>query len=180
MSWETIAAKKRDTLKASIPTEWVIPTDIIPPDSQKDVTNFPKESGWFNERELEITETPAPQILLNISTGSWSSEEVTRVFCKAAAAAHQLVSLQPNAPPRCNMRQKLTGSKRQTAYPKFCLRKPSRVQRSWMNINERQVEPKAHSTASQFQSKTISILSAAIQPWDFHLSSITRRLITAP
>jgi amidase len=91
MSWETIASQKRDALKASIPTEWVIPADILPPDTQADVTGFPKESGWFTERELEITSTPAPQILLNIATGSWSSEEVTRVFCKAAAAAHQLV-----------------------------------------------------------------------------------------
>ncbi|KAJ5767664.1 hypothetical protein N7533_000247 [Penicillium manginii] len=92
MSWETIAAQKRDALKASIPTEWVIPADILPPETQADVTGFPRKSGWFTERELEITSTPAPQSLLNIATGSWTSEEVTRVFCKAAAAAHQLTN----------------------------------------------------------------------------------------
>lgn len=91
MTWETIAAKKRQALRASIPEEWVIPSDILPPDSQLDVTNFLKESGWFKKRELEITWTPAPQLLVNIATGSWTSEEVTRAFCKAAAAAHQLV-----------------------------------------------------------------------------------------
>lgn len=95
MTWETIAAQKRDALRASIPTKWIIPADILPPEDQKDVTNFPKASGWFTQHELEITSTPATQILLNIATGSWSSEEVTRCFCKAAAAAHQLVNTYP-------------------------------------------------------------------------------------
>ena len=93
MTWETIAAQKRQALRASIPEEWVIPLDILPPDTQLDVTNFLKQSGWFNKRELEITSTPAPQLLVNIATGSWTSEEVTRAFCKAAAAAHQLVRI---------------------------------------------------------------------------------------
>ena len=95
MSWESIAAKKRDALRASIPKEWIIPADILPPEEQKDVTRFLKESGWFTQYELEITATPAAQILLNLATGSWSSEEVTRCFCKAAAAAHQLVHTYP-------------------------------------------------------------------------------------
>jgi amidase len=93
MTWETIAAQKRQALRASIPEEWLIPSDILPPDSQLDVTNFLKQSGWFTKRELEITSTPAPQLLVNIATGSWTSEEVTRAFCKAAAAAHQLVQI---------------------------------------------------------------------------------------
>jgi amidase len=93
MTWETIAAQKRQALRASIPEEWLIPSDILPPDSQLDVTNFLKQSGWFTKRELEITSTPVPQLLVNIATGSWTSEEVTRAFCKAAAAAHQLVQI---------------------------------------------------------------------------------------
>lgn len=93
MTWETIAAQKRHALRASIPAEWVIPSDILPPDSQLDVTSFLKQSGWFTKQELEITSTPATQLLVNIATGSWTSEEVTRTFCKAAAAAHQLVTI---------------------------------------------------------------------------------------
>ena len=93
MTWETIAAQKRHALRDSIPADWVIPSDILPPDNQLDVTTFPKQSGWFTKRELEITSTPATQILVNIATGLWTSEEVTRTFCKAAAAAHQLVTI---------------------------------------------------------------------------------------
>ncbi|KAL4889615.1 amidase signature domain-containing protein [Aspergillus ambiguus] len=92
MSWDTIAAQKRQTLKSAIPTEWVIPANIFPPDSQLDVTTFPRRSGWFTDRELEITGTPAPQLLSKLSSGSWASEEVTRAFCKTAAAAHQLTN----------------------------------------------------------------------------------------
>ncbi|KAJ5167171.1 uncharacterized protein N7482_005952 [Penicillium canariense] len=92
MTWETIAAQKRKALIASIPTEWVIPSNFLPPESQLDVTGFPKQSGWFTDHELAIISTPAPELLVNIATGSWTSEEVTRAFCKAAAAAHQLTN----------------------------------------------------------------------------------------
>lgn len=91
MSWESIAATKRQALKDSIPSEWVIPADIFPPEDQLDVSNFPKESGFFTERELEIIATTAPIILSHLASGSWTSEEVTKTFCKAAAVAQQLV-----------------------------------------------------------------------------------------
>ena len=91
MSWEAIAEKKRQALKSSIPAEWVIPKDIFPPEDQLDVTTFPKESGFFTGRELEITSTPAQTILSHISSGSWTAEEVAKAFCKTAAVAQQLV-----------------------------------------------------------------------------------------
>ncbi|GAD97024.1 acetamidase [Paecilomyces variotii No. 5] len=90
--WETIAATKRQTLRDAIPAEWVIPAEILPSEQETDVTTFPRESGWFTDRELEITSTPAPELLSKLSTGSWTSEEVTKAFCKAAAAAHQLTN----------------------------------------------------------------------------------------
>lgn len=89
--WEAIGAAKREALLASIPSEWIIPADIFPPDSQLDVTSFPEQSGWFTPLELEITKTPAREILQKTTSGTWSAEAVTRAFCKRAAAAHQLV-----------------------------------------------------------------------------------------
>lgn len=65
----------------------------MPPQTQADVTTFPFKSGWFTKRELTILSTDAVKILGQLSSGAWTSEEVTRVFCKAAAAAHQLASL---------------------------------------------------------------------------------------
>lgn len=92
-AWEAIGAAKREALLASIPCEWIIPSDILPPDSQHDVTSFPEQSGWFTPLELEITNTPAREILQKTTSGSWTAEAVTRAFCKRAAAAHQLVRI---------------------------------------------------------------------------------------
>ncbi|KAE8354146.1 amidase signature domain-containing protein [Aspergillus coremiiformis] len=91
-SWKSIAKSKQEALKAAIPSEWIIPAHLLPSEHQTDVTSFPRQSGWFTDRELEILSTSAPRILAHLETGSWTSEEVTKVFCKAAAAAHQLTN----------------------------------------------------------------------------------------
>ncbi|KAK7186383.1 hypothetical protein DPSP01_009390 [Paraphaeosphaeria sporulosa] len=90
--WEEIASSKRLALAEQIPLEYRIPQQLFPPKDQLDVTTFPRESGWFDRKELEITESSATQILKKIASKSWSSEEVTRAFCKRAAAAQQLTN----------------------------------------------------------------------------------------
>jgi amidase len=90
-TWEKIATLKRSVLAKQIPPEYRIPQQLFPPDDQLDVTIFPKESGWFDQKELEITDSSATQVLKKIASKSWTSEEVTRAFCKRAAAAQQLV-----------------------------------------------------------------------------------------
>lgn len=89
--WENISAQKRALLNASIPKEWKVPADLLPPDSQDDVTSWPATSGWFTQAELDITEQTAAQLVSKLAAGELSSETVTRAFCKRAAAAHQLV-----------------------------------------------------------------------------------------
>lgn len=91
--WETIASAKRQALTEAIPPEYRIPPELIPPQTQLDVTPWPKESGWFTQRELDITESTATIIIDRIASRTWTSEEVTKAFCKRAAAAHQLVSI---------------------------------------------------------------------------------------
>ncbi|TPX26534.1 hypothetical protein DIZ76_011996 [Coccidioides immitis] len=90
--WENISAAKREALLSSIPPEWIIPANIIPPEPQNDVTTFPENSGWFTSEELKITNTPAHEILDKTTSGVWTAEAVTRAFCKRAAAAHQLTN----------------------------------------------------------------------------------------
>ncbi|CAI6339842.1 unnamed protein product [Periconia digitata] len=91
-TWETVASKHCAQLLAKIPQEYIIPQDIFPSQSQSDATLFRKSSGWFTENELEITSSDACAILEKLKTSKWSSEEVTRAFCKTAAAAHQLTN----------------------------------------------------------------------------------------
>jgi amidase len=91
--WEKVAAAKRESLAASIPHEYRVPQQQVPPESQLDVTTWPKSSGWFTQEELEITDSTASRILQQVASKSWSAEKVTRAFCKRAAAAQQLVSM---------------------------------------------------------------------------------------
>jgi amidase len=89
--WEEIAGRKRAALAEQITPEFRIPTLLVPPSDQLDVTTFPKESGWFSAKELQITDSTATRILQKVASKAWSSEDVTRAFCKRAAAAQQLV-----------------------------------------------------------------------------------------
>lgn len=90
-NWEKIAEAKRAALADSIPQQYRVPQQQLPPDSQLDVTSWPKQSGWFTSEELEITDSTASHILQQIASKTWSSEKVTKAFCKRAAAAQQLV-----------------------------------------------------------------------------------------
>jgi len=92
-SWERVASAKRKALAASIPQEYRIPQQQLPPESQLDVTSWPKSSGRFTQEELDITDSTASRILQQVASKSWSSEQVTRAFCKRAAAAQQLVGM---------------------------------------------------------------------------------------
>lgn len=90
--WEQVALAKRAALAELIPTEYRVPQDKLPSESQLDVTTWPKESGWFSQKELEITDSTASQVLKQIASKTWTAEEVTRAFCKRAAAAQQLTN----------------------------------------------------------------------------------------
>ncbi|OAA58738.1 acetamidase [Cordyceps fumosorosea ARSEF 2679] len=88
--WEDISSRKRALLSASIPEEWRVPADLLPPASQDDVTSWPSASGWFTPDELSITEQTATELVVGLASGALTCEAVTRAFCKRAAAAHQL------------------------------------------------------------------------------------------
>jgi amidase len=90
--WEEIGAAKRAALAELVPPEFRIPQHLVPPPSQLNVTRFPEESGWFSQKELDITSSASSAILENVANRKWSTYEVTRAFCKRASAAHQLTN----------------------------------------------------------------------------------------
>ncbi|KAI1337878.1 amidase [Xylariaceae sp. FL0016] len=91
-NWQEIAARKRLDLANSIPEEWRVPSDLLPPQGQDEVMSFPEKSGWFTSDELAITNSTALELLPKLASGELKSETVTRAFCKRAAAAHQLTN----------------------------------------------------------------------------------------
>ncbi|KAF2009501.1 amidase [Aaosphaeria arxii CBS 175.79] len=88
-TWQEQAQKKRESILAAIPQEWRI--EAPPKESQVDVTgSFVHQ--FLNEREIEITETTANEIVKKTTIGLWKAEEVIRAFCHRAALAHQLTN----------------------------------------------------------------------------------------
>lgn len=180
-AWEDIAAKKRQELSDSIPQEWRIPADKLPPDTQLDVTGFPEQSGWFTSEELEITNTPAAQLLEKLKARQWTSEKVTRAFCKRAAAAHQLVHF-PGAPNQlANCFGALLFGKevdlslpRRTVSPKPSSASPSPPPALETSISRRPDSSSGPSTASPYPSRTTSTSSARMPP------SASRRWSASP
>lgn len=92
-SWESHAQKARDVLRQSIPTQWLLPDDRLPPATQKNVEDFPSKSGLLNDRELDITKKSATALVADMAAGHLSAEEVVVAFLKRAVLGHQLVGI---------------------------------------------------------------------------------------
>lgn len=92
--WKQAAAKKRDSVLALIPEEWRIPPPP-PASSQRNVTgSFVQQ--YLQQKEIDITESDAVEIVKKASSGEWTALEITRAFCHRAAVAHQLVGWNPD------------------------------------------------------------------------------------
>lgn len=101
MTWEDIGKRAQAKVLESIPPEWRLPDNKLPPADQANVLDVPYNSGLFSEREILITTSSATHIVHEIASGEWKAVEVTRAFCKRAAIAHQLVRWAP----RCYKKQ---------------------------------------------------------------------------
>jgi amidase len=88
-SWEERAADKRNRINDSIPQEWKIQS----PPTEDSVLDFPKNSGILSDQELAITESSASDLVRKLAQGELKAVDVTVAFCKRAALAHQLVSI---------------------------------------------------------------------------------------
>ncbi|OAP53724.1 hypothetical protein AYL99_12096 [Fonsecaea erecta] len=89
-TWQENSAVARQRLMDSIPSKWRLQTP--PPESQTDVRSVPRDCGLLTERQLEITEQNASELMPQLLNGSLSSVEVTEAFCARAAIAHQCVN----------------------------------------------------------------------------------------
>ena len=92
--WEAEAQKCRDILQKSIPKEYLVSPDKLPP-GELNVAGFIESAGILSEREREITQSTAVQIVDKIASGPtcWSAEEVLVAFLKRAVVGHQLVCI---------------------------------------------------------------------------------------
>lgn len=89
--WERHAQKGRDILDNSIPKQWLAPADKLPLPTQKNVIDFPGQSGLLSGRELTITEMSATELVGEMGRGKLKAEEVVVAFLKRSVLGHQLV-----------------------------------------------------------------------------------------
>jgi amidase len=87
--WKSKAQAKRDSIKSSIPKEWIIPG--VSPDTIERAIDFPFHS-YLTHQELEITSLSVVDLLSRIARGEYKAVEVARAFSHRAAIAHQLVN----------------------------------------------------------------------------------------
>ncbi|KAJ6161303.1 hypothetical protein N7470_004699 [Penicillium chermesinum] len=90
--WERQAQKGRDILQNSVPKQWLLPEDKLPPASQKDVTDVPVQCGLLSEHEVAITNLSATQLVAEMGQGKLSAEEVVIAFLKRSVLGHQLLN----------------------------------------------------------------------------------------
>jgi amidase len=90
--WEVEANKCKEILASSIPKQWLVPESKLPPATQLNVINFPRESGMLTDKELAITETTATGLVEKMGKGELSAEEVVVAFLKKSVLGQQLVS----------------------------------------------------------------------------------------
>lgn len=82
-----IARKRRDAVLASFYPVQSVDESTLP----NNLTAYSLKSGYYTTDEIEIIESEAEDILQKIREKIWTSVEVTKAFCKAAALAQSLV-----------------------------------------------------------------------------------------
>ncbi|KAJ5156795.1 hypothetical protein N7492_009598 [Penicillium capsulatum] len=91
-SWEHQAQKGRDILQDSIPKQWLVPAEQLPPITQKNVVDFPKLGGLLDERDLRITELSATGLVAEMGAGRLTAEDTVVAFLRRAVLGHQLLN----------------------------------------------------------------------------------------
>jgi len=100
--WRAQGEAKRQSILNAIPDKWRLKGPVPAATEQRDVTGTYIQQ-FLNEREVEITESDAVDIVAETTSGRWSAVEVAEAFCHRAAIAHQLVHPNPT-PSTCNRR----------------------------------------------------------------------------
>ena len=93
MQWEAQAAAKRASTLDKIPPKWRLSTeDVERAAKQRDLTgSFIQQ--FLEAEEISIISMDSVPIVHALQEGIFTAVQVTTVFCKTAAVAHQIVSL---------------------------------------------------------------------------------------
>jgi amidase len=89
--YRKVAARVQQKVLNSIPEKWRLKNNVKDSWDGNAVAFIPT-CGILTERQLDITENTATELLRKIHAGQLSALETTEAFCARAAVAHQLVN----------------------------------------------------------------------------------------
>lgn len=91
--WQKLAAKKRQSILDRIPKKWLLTeAQIEEAKQQRDLTGSYIEK-FLDPVQVKITKLDGALLHEALAEGRLTATEVTIAFCRAAAVAHQIVSL---------------------------------------------------------------------------------------
>ena len=98
-SWSTLVAEKQKQCEQKIPEAWRLSPEHLSlftrPGIDLIAANACRKSGIMSELELDITEKyTATELVQRLATREISALDTTTAFCKRAAIAQQLVSVE--------------------------------------------------------------------------------------
>lgn len=92
-SWQDRAAAKRASILAEIPAEWRLAQADIDRAEKQRVLVGPFMEQLLDPETVSIVNKDSVPLVEAIKSRTYTSEQVTRAFCKTAAVAHQIVSV---------------------------------------------------------------------------------------
>lgn len=90
--WGKTAKISIDIHDQSIPKQWLLEPEHLPPEDQHAVLNVPDESGMLTLEEIEMTNADVDSLLEAYRARKWTVRQVTTAFLKKAVIMNQLVS----------------------------------------------------------------------------------------
>lgn len=86
--WRAVHGRRKHEIESAIPDAYRLPSALLQSDN---ALRVPSQSGILTDRELQITESQAVNLLASLRRREYTAVEVVTAFCKRAAIAHQMV-----------------------------------------------------------------------------------------
>ena len=92
-SWQAKAKAKMNDMESKIPKEWTLkPADLEDAKQQRKLAG-PFIEKFLDDSEVEIIRNSSVQLVEKIKSKHYKAVEVAQAYCKTAAIAQQIVSL---------------------------------------------------------------------------------------
>lgn len=90
--WQDQVKLCRQITENSLVPAWLLPSEKLPPKDQLNVSGFIDTCGALTPRELDITKTPATELVAQMGAGTLTAVETVTAFLKRAHIGHQLLN----------------------------------------------------------------------------------------